>query len=124
MSRPQKSAAKIARPKSRPVPPAPVVHLASGPVTPADAASKAREMRAAFESVFTPTDIMHMATTLKGKAKNGDLQAQRMVYDYFGITAPAVEPEDYPQGNVVQVNIETDDRPRNVRLSSVKPSGS
>lgn len=120
MSKTQKSAARTARPNNRPQQAAPVVKLVSGPISPAEAASSAARAKAAFERGIDVENLAKIGAVIQCKAMNGDLQAARMLMDYFGLTNSAPESEErHQQGNVVQVNIETDDRPRKVRLTQV-----
>lgn len=97
------------------------MHLASGPVTPADAANTARAAKAAFEAGLKIANLTKIANVIEGKAMNGDLQAARMLMDYFGVTAP--EPLADEEGNertgrpvsVTQVNVDCT-RPEQVEV--------
>jgi hypothetical protein len=81
-------------------------------------------MRAAIDAVFNAQSMAKIAAVIQGKAMNGDLQAARMMWDYYGITKAEPEHQDEPerkqQGNVVQVNIETEHTPRAVRVIGAK----
>lgn len=119
-----KIASQFAKKRPAPQPAAPVVHLATGRITPAEAASRARRMRAAIESVFTEQDMAHIWAVVVGRAKNGDLQATRMVQEYEGVTTREPAPEsdgERPQScPLSQMNFETERAPRALRITNAK----
>jgi hypothetical protein len=85
---------------------------------------KARAARAAFEAGLNLANLTKIACVIEGKAMNGDLQAARMLLDYFGVTQherDECDDERPQQGNVVQVNIETERDGRAVRV--LEPNG-
>lgn len=93
--------------------PKPVVVLTTGDVSPAEIKSHLAKLRRTVLSGFSETDLTHIREVLKGKAKNGDIQATRMVFDLLGIGRPSLpecegdddEPRHRNRGNVVQVNV-------------------
>ena len=117
----KKTAARSRRPKPNSRATAPVVRLASGPVAPAEAAVTARAAKAAFEAGLKVANLTKIAAVIEGKAMNGDLQAARMLMDYYGMTTSSVDQDDAPrpqQSNAVQINIESELPPRSVRVVS------